>query len=68
LTLLGTLPRAAEAEHAEFLYFVEKHGLHGTGLGAVDAHLLASARLSRARLWTKDAALSRAAAKLGLGL
>ncbi|MBI2787859.1 MAG: type II toxin-antitoxin system VapC family toxin [Elusimicrobia bacterium] len=68
LSLLGTLPRAAEADHAEFLYFVEKHGLHGTGLGAVDAHLLASAKLARARLWTKDGALARAAAKLGVGL
>lgn len=68
LSLLGTLPRAGEADHSEFLYFVEKHGLHGTGLGAVDAHLLASAKLSHARLWTKDGALARAAAKLGLGL
>ncbi|MCM2304534.1 MAG: type II toxin-antitoxin system VapC family toxin [Elusimicrobia bacterium] len=67
LTLLETLPRAPEAEHAEFLHFVEKRGLSGTGLGAVDAHLLASASLARARLWTRDAALARAAARLGVG-
>lgn len=67
LALLGTLPRVAEAEHAEFLYFVEKHALHGTGLGAVDAHLLASAKLARAKLWTRDASLAKAAEKLGVG-
>jgi predicted nucleic acid-binding protein len=33
----------------------------------VDAHLLASARLEGASLWTKDAALARAAARLGAG-
>lgn len=68
LELFGTLPRVAEAEHAEFLFFIETQSLHGTGLGAVDAHLLASAKLSRARLWTRDAALARAAEKLGVGL
>jgi hypothetical protein len=64
LSLLETLPRAPEAEHAEFLHFVERRGLAGTGLGAVDAHLLASAKLAHARLWTRDAALARAAARL----
>lgn len=67
LTLLETLPRAPEAEHGEFLHFVEKRGLAGTGLGAVDAHLLASAKLARTRLWTRDAGLARAAARLGIG-
>jgi predicted nucleic acid-binding protein len=67
LALLETLPRAPEAEHGEFLHFVERRGLAGTGLGAVDAHLLASAKLARARLWTRDAALARAAARLGIG-
>ncbi len=67
LGLLGTLPRAPEAEHHEFLHFVEKRGLHGTGLGAVDAHLLASAKLARVELWTRDGALARAAARLGVG-
>ena len=42
-------------------------GLAGTGLGAIDAHLLAASVLERARLWTRDAALSRAAARLGVG-
>ena len=65
LTLLAALPRAPEADHAEFLHFVERHDLAGTGLGAVDAHLLASAKLARASIWTRDAALARASARLG---
>jgi predicted nucleic acid-binding protein len=67
LTLLETLPRVPEADHAEFLHFVEKRALFGTGLGAVDAHLLASAKLARAELWTRDGALARAAERLGVG-
>lgn len=64
LTLLEALPRAPEADHAELLHFVEGHGLAGTGLGAVDAHLLASARLAHASIWTRNGALARAAAKI----
>lgn len=65
LTLLGTLPRVPEAEHAEFLRFIELRGLSGTGLGAIDVHLLASAKLAHAKLWTRDEALARAAARIG---
>lgn len=67
LGLLATLPRAPEIEHAEFLYFVERRGLAGSGLGAIDANLLASAALARTRLWTRDGALARAALRLGVG-
>jgi predicted nucleic acid-binding protein len=67
LGLLETLPQAPEAEHAEFLHFIERRGLAGTGLGAVDAHLLASAKLAHVRLWTRDGALARTAARLGAG-
>ena len=68
LGLLAALPRASEAEHAEFLDFVERWGLAGSGLGAVDVHLLASAKLDHMRLWTRDAALTRAAKRLGVAL
>ena len=68
LTLLETLPRVPEAEHDEFLQFVQSRGLSGTGLGAVDAHLLASAKLAHARLWTRDGALARAAERIGVGV
>ncbi len=66
LGLLHSLPRAPWAAHFEFLHFVESERLHGTGIGAVDAHLLAAARLAGARLWTKDKALARFAEKLGI--
>ena len=65
LALLETLPRAPEADHGELLQFIEKRELIGTGLGAIDMHLLASAKLAHAALWTRDAALSRAASSLG---
>jgi hypothetical protein len=38
----------------------------GRGLGYVDVHLLASAALGDARLWTIDRRLAGAAKRLGL--
>lgn len=66
LRLLHALPWAPGASHPELLSLIEAERLGGSGLGAVDAHLLASARLSRARLWTFDGALARAARRLGV--
>jgi hypothetical protein len=48
------------------LIFIERHGLHGGGLGYVDLHLLTSVALTPdARLWTRDAGLRRMADLLG---
>ncbi|MDQ7844267.1 MAG: PIN domain-containing protein [Armatimonadota bacterium] len=66
LTLLSALPSATVAEHDEVLQFVERHRLYGRGLGWIDVHLLASARLSAAALWTLDRPLQQAAAALRL--
>jgi len=66
LELLHTLPGVPLPAHEEVLDFIVTERLYGTGLGAVDAHVLASTRLARARIWTKDKALSRAAKRLGL--
>ena len=66
LSLLQELPRARVAEHDEVLRFIEAHRLAGCGLGFVDAHLLASAVLTRVRLWTADKQLQQAAAALGV--
>lgn len=60
LDLLQQLPSAAIAEHDEVIHMVEARRLAGTGIGWIDAHLLASARLSDATLWTHDSALARA--------
>ncbi|MBK8167893.1 MAG: PIN domain-containing protein [bacterium] len=67
LRLLAALPQAPEATHAEALALVAGERLSGRGLGWVDVHLLAGARLAAARLWTRDRALAAAAARLGLG-
>ena len=63
LSLLEALPTATTADHKEVLYFIEQHRLMGIGLGYIDVHLLASARLSRIRFWTKDKKLMEAAVK-----
>lgn len=64
--LLLDLPTAVVAEHEEALTFVRRHELPGSGIGWVDLHLLCSAALSRARLWTLDSRLQAAAVRLGL--
>lgn len=61
LTLLNELPQASVASPSEVLLFIERHRLMGRGLGYVDVHLLASARLDRAGLWTRDRRLADAA-------
>ena len=40
--------------------FVEAHRLMGSGIGWIDAHLLASAVLARTPLWSMDAKLAKA--------
>lgn len=54
LELLAMLPTAPMAAHAEVLALVEHRRLWGIGIGWVDAHLLASARLGGIPLWTQD--------------
>lgn len=66
LSLLSALPQAPLARHDEVLAFVEGNRLAGTGIGWVDAHLLAAARLAGVGLWTLDGALVAVALELGL--
>lgn len=66
LQLLEKLPKSVHASNEEVLYFVEKERLYGKGLGFIDVHLLASARLSRARLWSMDRALVKQAHAMDL--
>jgi predicted nucleic acid-binding protein len=58
------LPYAATAAHDEVVALVVARDLRGTGIGWVDAHLLAAALITRATLWTADERLTRAARKL----
>lgn len=66
LSLLQALPMAPVLEQDEILYFIDRNGLAGTGIGFIDVHLLASARLSKLPLWTSDKRLKKAAEKLKL--
>lgn len=66
LSELANLPLAAKASDAEVLVLIERHQLAGSGLGYVDAHLLASASISGASLWTHDRRLHQAALNLGV--
>lgn len=66
LSLLQALPKITTATQVEVLYFVEKHSLDGMGIGFVDVHLLASAKLADIPLWTFDKKLRSIAAKLGV--
>lgn len=66
LELLQDLPTAVVADSDEVLQFIERHRLHGKGIGYVDVHLLASVALTEgARVWTRDVKLHRVAAALG---
>jgi predicted nucleic acid-binding protein len=63
--LLNDLPQAQRCEDSDFLAFVSGQRLHGTGLGMVDAHLLATVISSGAcKLWTRDKKLADKADKL----
>ncbi|AFS52573.1 type II toxin-antitoxin system VapC family toxin [Leptospirillum ferriphilum] len=64
LSLLTSLPRCPCANPREILWLVEHHRLMGKGVGYVDACLLASARLTGFRLWTKDLRLAAMAREL----
>jgi hypothetical protein len=66
LKLLRDLPQAVCATDEEALECVERNRLHGRGLGWTDVHLLASALLTPARLWTLDGALAREAKRCGV--
>jgi len=66
LDLLSRLPRAPVAEHAEVMAMINRHHLHGIGIGWVDAHLLASALLAKAQLLTQDKTLRQASKVMGV--
>ncbi len=63
---LAKLPRIQAVSHDEVLVFVRAHRLEGSGIGWVDAHLLAAADAKDAGIWTLDRALIAAATKIGI--
>lgn len=68
LELLQQLPIAPVAEFDEILGYIERHKLHGKGIGYVDVHLLASAAIGGTKLWTRDKRLKAVAVTLGYAL
>lgn len=67
VSALKDLPSATVAAEDEVLRFIAGHALHGRGIGYVDAHLLASVRLTaEASILTRDKPLLRVARSLGL--
>jgi len=68
LAELSHLPEAITAHHGEVMRLIEQRRLWGVGIGWVDAHLIASARLLECSLWTLDLALAEAATKAGVRL
>jgi predicted nucleic acid-binding protein len=68
LDLLLDLPTSKMAQDFEVLEAIDRHEISGTGIGYVDVHLLTSAMLSNAKIWTRDKKLLAVARKLGLAM
>ena len=66
LTDLRDLPAAPIADEAEVSYLLDHYQLWGTGLGWVDLHIITVAALTGWSLFTADAAMQRAARKIGI--
>jgi predicted nucleic acid-binding protein len=67
LSELRDLPQAIVAEDEEVLRLIDREALFGRGIGYVDAHLLAAARLTAgSKLWTRNRRLQPVATQLGL--
>jgi predicted nucleic acid-binding protein len=67
LNSLQELPQAEIAHDEEVLHFIADEALFGLGIGYVDAHLLASVRLTPGTsIWTRDKRLLAAATRLSL--
>jgi predicted nucleic acid-binding protein len=67
LSDLRDLPQATVAEDEDVVHLIDRQQLYGRGIGYVDAHLLAAARLTAgSKLWTRDRRLQAVAAQLGL--
>lgn len=64
LSLWSELPRAVEMSATEALNLIEGRRLWGRGLAWVDIHLIGSALLSRASIWTRDRVLRQSATQL----
>ena len=60
------MDRVPLVSHTEVAAFVRDRKLNGRGIGWIDAHLLASALVGQAKLWTADSPLATIATELGI--
>ncbi|MBE0592331.1 MAG: type II toxin-antitoxin system VapC family toxin [Burkholderiaceae bacterium] len=68
LKMLQDLPQCRVASPDEVLALIAATRLSGRGIGYVDTHLIASARMaSDTRLWSLDQRLNAVAGTLGIG-
>jgi predicted nucleic acid-binding protein len=65
LDLLQCLPRVPESSADMVLHAIETNHWFGSGIGWVDAHLLAASLLSGAPLLTSDSRLAKLARAMG---
>jgi predicted nucleic acid-binding protein len=66
---LSDLPAAVVATDAEVLRLITRNALFARGVGYIDVHLLAAARLTAgAKLWTNDKRLNAVAEPIGLAM
>lgn len=64
---LQKLPRVDAARPSEVLVMIRQHRLMGVGIGYIDAHILASVRLTPdTQLWTREKRLRQVALQMGV--
>jgi hypothetical protein len=64
---MDALRQVRVARLSEVRHMIEAHSLYSKGIGLTDAHLIASCLLTPGvQLWTRDAAMQRVAASLGV--
>ena len=67
LSTLQNLSQATFASDSEVLNFIGSNALFGTGIGYIDAHLLAATKLTPGTiLWTRDKRLLAESTRLGV--
>jgi predicted nucleic acid-binding protein len=66
IEMLSDLPMLPLADHDEVLHLLHENRLYGTGLGWIDLHLLAAARIAGVPFWTTDKRLAAAAKALAI--
>lgn len=67
VALLNAIPAITARTHTDVMTFIESEKLGGTGIGYVDAHLLASTvAIEGAVLWSRDKRLIAQAERMGV--